>query len=566
MLSTLHGYILRELLKTFGLATLALTGLFTMAGALYNVIRQEAITATDIFFILPYLLPGAVAAALPVAALFGGTFVYGRLAADNELTACRSAGINVTRLFVPIGVLGLFVTIMTTLLANFVMPDFLKRIERYVRANIGQFAYQQFHTRGYVFHDRKKPREYLITCEAVQRIAPDALVRHGFERPAPGLTYFWIDEPRMLEQNNESVRQFATARGGLVMCDSRGESVKLAVKLADPQSLEIGRRSFNLDEQTFTVDLTVQVPMKPWLVDLVTLLRWRLTPWEGSEVERDATGFLRTLRVDRVARAMVEKFASGEPVVLDNESAMPHTIRVGGVSVEDRKIVLTDPKVEVVGVRGRRSRFEAPKATLSVQAPASVSIGADPDSAPEDRPPTLVLRMQETPQRGIVEVLGSGRNETREPLKEKFFDSLVIPSGILADANAVTINSLLSGSRDTPIPDALQPQFAELTRKADQFARKVNATMHVRLSLSSCAMVIAVMGAALGVWSRGSHVLAAFFYSCVPAAAVVILICITGYSMALRASTADLGVGVIWGSLAALAVVDLLLLRFAVQK
>src|SRR5262249_27462780 len=157
-----------------------------------------------------------------------------------------------------------------------------------------------------IFHDRKQPREYLITCEAVQRVPSDVLVQYGFERPAPGLTYFWIDEPRMLEQHSETVRQFATARGGLVMCDSRGESVKLAVKLADAQSMDIGRRSISFGEQTFTVDLTVQVPMKPWLVDLVTLLQWRLTPWEGSEVERDAKGFLRTLRVELVASEMVQ--------------------------------------------------------------------------------------------------------------------------------------------------------------------------------------------------------------------------------------------------------------------
>lgn len=566
MLSTLHGYILRELLKTFGLATLALTGLFTMAGALYNVIRQEAITATDIFFILPYLLPGAVAAALPVAALFAGTFVYGRLAADNELTACRSAGINVTRLFLAIAVLGLFVTVMTTLLANFVMPDFLKRIERYVRANIGQFAYQQFHTRGYVFHDRKKPREYLITCEGVQRIAPDALVRHGFERPEPGLTYFWIDGPRLLEQHNETVKQFATARGGLVMCDSRGASVKLAVKLADAQSMDIGRRSIEFGEQTFTVDLTVQVPLKPWLVDLVTLLRWRLTPWEGSEIERDAKGFLRQLRIDLVANEMVAQLSRGEPVVLENETDAPHTINVGSVEIEDRKIVLTDVKVEAVGVRGRKSRFEAPKAILAVQTPSSVSLGGDVDEPPEDRPPTLVLRLQETAQRGIVEFAGAGRQETRQPHKEKSFESLVIPAPIVAQANAITVNTLLAGARNVSMSSMLRPQYAELTKKADQFARKVNATMHVRLGLSACALVIAVMGALLGVWSRGSHVLAAFFYSCVPAGAVIILICITGYSMALRAATADIGVGVIWGSLAALAVVDLLLLRFAVQR
>lgn len=566
MLSTLHGYILRELLKTFGLATLALTGLVTMAGALYNVIRQEAITATDIFFILPYLLPGAIAVALPVAALFAGTFVYGRLAADNELTACRAAGINVTRLFLAIGVLGLFVTVATTLLANFVMPDFLKRIERYVRANIGQFAFQQFHTRGYIYHDRKKPREYLITCEKVERVAPDALVRHGFERPEPGLSYFWIDWPRMLEQNSESVKQFATARGGLVMCDSRGDSVKLAVKLANAQSMDIGHRTIEFGEQTFMIDLTVQVPMKPWLVDLVTLLRWRLTPWEGSEIERPANDFLRQLRVDRVAEAMVEQFSRGEPVVLDSDSGGPHTISVAHAAIEDRKLVLTDVKVDVIGVRDRKSRFEAPKAVLGVQSPSSVALEEPADAPPDGRPPSLVLRMQETAQRGIVEITGASRQETRQPHKEKTFDSLVIPTAIRAAADALTIDSLLTGDRKVAMSDALRPQYADLLKRADQFKRKVNGTMHVRLSLSACALVIAVMGALLGVRSRGSHVLSAFFLSCVPAGAVILLICITGYSMALRATTADLGIGVIWGSLAALALVDLILLRFAVQR
>ena len=45
---TLHAYVLRELLKTFGLTILALTALFTMGGGLYNVVRSPGVTATSL--------------------------------------------------------------------------------------------------------------------------------------------------------------------------------------------------------------------------------------------------------------------------------------------------------------------------------------------------------------------------------------------------------------------------------------------------------------------------------------------------------------------------------------
>ena len=88
---TLHGYILRELLKTLGLTLAALTVLFTMGGGLYNVIRYEGVSAADVLSFIPLLLPIVLTLTLPIAALFAATMVYGRLAADNELVACRAA-------------------------------------------------------------------------------------------------------------------------------------------------------------------------------------------------------------------------------------------------------------------------------------------------------------------------------------------------------------------------------------------------------------------------------------------------------------------------------------------
>ncbi|MBI5864784.1 MAG: LptF/LptG family permease [Planctomycetes bacterium] len=556
MLGTLHGYILRELLKTFGLAAAALTGLFTMAGALYNVVRYEGLTASDVFNILPFLLPGAVAIALPVGALFAGTIVYGRLAADNELTACRAAGINIYRLFLAVLLLALSVTLATTLLVNYVMPDFVKRVERYARANIGQFTYQQFRSRGYIRFDKKKPHEYLVTCEDVATVPDRLLVDHGFEKSEPGLSYFWIDQPRLLVQEGEQVSRFATAAGGLVQFDSRTDPVKFAITLADGQSLEFGRRSIKFDEQKVAIELNIQVPLKPWLVDLTTLLRWRAQPWDGSELERDVRGFIRFLTVDGIAHTLVARLGEGRAAAFRDDRGAEYAVSAATAAIEERRVTMLDVELAVKPERGAARHFLAPKATISVQEASAIGIGSN--AAPEEgRLPTLLLRLQETPQKPIVELLGTGRQQTRHTRKESdaAFDSIQIPQDVLASTANITPERVMTEGAALPVSSDAAPRLAEMLKRVEQFKRKVNATMHVRLALSASALVIVVMGALLGVR-----------LSCIPAACVIVLICITGYPMAQRAATAEMGINVIWGSLGGLAIFDLLLLRLGIPR
>src|SRR5262245_47489112 len=97
---TLHAYVLRELLKTFLLALALLTAMFTLGGGLLTLIRDMGLTTGTVVRLIPYLLPIVMTLfAMPFAALIAAAMVYGRLAADNELTACRAAGINISRLF-----------------------------------------------------------------------------------------------------------------------------------------------------------------------------------------------------------------------------------------------------------------------------------------------------------------------------------------------------------------------------------------------------------------------------------------------------------------------------------
>ena len=101
MVGILQRYIARELLKTFGLATIALTLTFSLCGGVMNMIQAELLTAVQIARMMAFVLPIATTLTLPVAALYACANVYGRLVADNEFDACKASGINIHRLLAP---------------------------------------------------------------------------------------------------------------------------------------------------------------------------------------------------------------------------------------------------------------------------------------------------------------------------------------------------------------------------------------------------------------------------------------------------------------------------------
>jgi lipopolysaccharide export LptBFGC system permease protein LptF len=83
-------------------------------------------------------MPAMMAYSIPAAALFATTVVYGRLAADNELTACRAAGMSYTSIGLPAVVLGLVVAILSLVLLCFVVPIFSLKVEEVISSNLAQ--------------------------------------------------------------------------------------------------------------------------------------------------------------------------------------------------------------------------------------------------------------------------------------------------------------------------------------------------------------------------------------------------------------------------------------------
>ena len=141
MVFTIHRYIFRDLLKTFILATVVLS-LVLGLGVMLRPLRQFNVHPAHVPELLLCTLPITLTMVLPISALLAATLIYGRLAEDNEIAACRSSGINLLTLIYPAFTLALLVGLATLTLAFHVIPDFIARSETIIKSDAEAIIYR----------------------------------------------------------------------------------------------------------------------------------------------------------------------------------------------------------------------------------------------------------------------------------------------------------------------------------------------------------------------------------------------------------------------------------------
>src|SRR4051794_40985082 len=137
MSRTLFFYIFKDLLRIFMMTSGALAGIMSFGGLL-RPLTEHGLDAGQAAKMLSYFMPAMTTYSLPIAALFATTVVYGRLAADNELVACRAAGISFFSIGMPALVLGLTVALVSLLFLCFIVPVFTLKVERVIYSNLAQ--------------------------------------------------------------------------------------------------------------------------------------------------------------------------------------------------------------------------------------------------------------------------------------------------------------------------------------------------------------------------------------------------------------------------------------------
>ena len=148
MLVTLHKYIFRELLRVFLFAAIGLTLILSL-GSILQPVQEYGVGPKQVLHLMAYFLPITLTFVLPMAALFAGALIYGRFASDNELDACRASGISLITLTFPGLVLAIIVALANLFLSFHVMPVFVLRAEKSLKADAKQIVFRNIKNRRY---------------------------------------------------------------------------------------------------------------------------------------------------------------------------------------------------------------------------------------------------------------------------------------------------------------------------------------------------------------------------------------------------------------------------------
>ena len=120
----LNRYVFRELLGPFvlGLVVFSFVIIPRLPGRPLELLVQKNVAPQEILLILFYILPTIFTFSLPMASLLALLISFGRLSADNEITAMRSSGVSIRSLVGPVLVFACFTFLAALLNANYWQP------------------------------------------------------------------------------------------------------------------------------------------------------------------------------------------------------------------------------------------------------------------------------------------------------------------------------------------------------------------------------------------------------------------------------------------------------------
>ncbi len=130
---------------------------------------------------------------------------------------------------------------------------------------------------------------------------------------------------------------------------------------------------------------------------------------------------------------------------------------------------------------------------------------------------------------------------------------------MVARLQGVSDDALLAGTAPGSKDEAVEKAREEAFRWRRDVVLRIIATIHERFAFSLSIPVLVILGTALAIIMRGSHVLTAFGVSFLPALAVIITI-VMGKQLAQNAVSHGQGLAVLWSGVAVIVLVDVITL------
>ncbi len=530
MVFTIHRYIFRELLRVFVLATIALTLMLSL-GSMLRPIQEYGVGPEQIIHLLGYFLPITLTFVLPMAALFATAFVYGRFASDNEFDACRASGISLMTLIYPGLCLAIVVAITTLILSFHVVPAFVHRAEKAIKANAKQILFRNIQRKGY----------YKLPDVDFRIYADQAL-------PADDTLVGVV----VIESEGGDITKLITAKAAKIVFTDIGKAVNKVTVVA--------QEAYQIDDrgQAYSKQLPVSGRFESLLADNIKFQKIE----QIKEIKIDMMNFgpIRQLALKMRAQLAAELLAE----------AIAQTIAGDGdgyyrLMGEDRIVIFS----------AGRCAAKSPKAEKKDKnKPPIIELNGTVKLLEEDKVrQELICRWE-----SIDGIIQFDDNEPGSPLEMVLYSpswqrgdgltglaqrhvirNIALPEAIeqkLAGGNLLEklldIESVLA----TPKSGLIDLQES-LKAKIESTTNEISSEIHSRLVLGLGCTTLILIAIALGITYRGGHLLSAFGTSAIPAGVLVVFI-LAGKDLTKNPSVpATVGIAVMWSGLIVLSVLTI---------
>ena len=535
MVFTLHRYVLRDLLRHFTVATVVLSVVLGL-GVMLRPLRDFSMDPVKVPMLIVYTLPITLTMVLPVAALLAATLVYGRLAADNEINACRASGISLGSLVYPAAAFALLVGMATLLLAFHAIPSVTGRFEKLIRTDAQAIIFRNIERNGNLgglFGDLR-----------VHADRADAAARR-----LDGVALLWL--------HRGQVEWAVTAERVLVDFEGAAAENQILLHLTNAHRVD-ETQSLSLGAQTLAIPLPSLWRDRVKFKKLGELKAIQRNPGLFGPVAQQVEEIRRQVLVERFFQWCDQRLAGGEELVLPSDSAVLR-LKARGCQMQ----VPGRQDAQVRAERNRTGRLLPPEA-----GPLELELRSTGSPAPSPR----LYRAEE----GYFTVVGQTERTTAvltlENLRWRYADETADhgllrsdvarvppPTPLVEQAQALAWNDLdgtasLEQATGLAHPSPYLRRLGEnLLAEGQELATGIVLELHARLAFGVSCVVLVLLGAALGIVCRSSHLLAAFGVSFIPAALCLISI-FTGKHIAEQSRAGVLGgIVFLWAGIALLA-------------
>jgi len=518
MSRTLFWYIFKDLLRIFLMASGVLAGIMSFGGLL-RPLTEHGLNMGQVMHMLTYFQFPMTAYSLPIAALFATTIVYGRLSADNEIVACRAAGISHLAMALPAFVLGLSIAILSLLLLSFVVPIFMLKAEKVIFSNVGQIITNEIE-RTHQLKLEQEGDSITVFAQAAKVMPPDPT------RPndqvvvlASPMFVTYLPNPDKSPDATRTPKDFYVAKQATCYINQNEQTDDLSFVTVLDGGIKFPRTVHGMeggvDQSIFAADSQSEVRENTKFMDVFRLKELLNDESSSRRVRRVLDSFIVGEQRDTFLKSISDQLAGEDSqarlIGTEDKQGIEYVISRGkaATAMEDNKLIVGAATPEITRpVHVFQEKDGNVLRTFEAQA---IEISAIPDNEIG----MLHVRIE---LNDVIERVGESMTPRSKIPRE--FD-VPMPQSIRSLPQIRTAKFYI---RNTRLYGA---QGKALDRERTFIWNGVRSELHFRASFAMSCLILVMVGCALGMMFRSGNFLSAFALSVVPALICIALI-ITG--------------------------------------